>query len=239
MALDLPSPRDKVCWTEAGGNAGSVSVYDWDGAQWSIMPGTPVLGEYSTHEIGRAVKLNGDGTRLLYTSQGDKNLHIYDYDGSTWSFLTSTDPHEERDNYGFGDQVRITRDGTKAMTMLGHDTNGARVYTPPMPAPPAPPAPPPATGKVHLYDWDEASGNWTELPLSPLKGDAAGDLFGYWLAMSDDGKTLSVGAPGRSDDEGYARVFTLGVETLSRIYAPPSPPVLRGGAAGHVGAPVL
>ena len=32
---------------------------------------------------------------------------------------------------GFGDQVRITRDGTKAMTMLGHDTNGARVYDAP------------------------------------------------------------------------------------------------------------
>ena len=107
---------------------------------------------------------------------------------------------------------------------MTYDTNA--VYDAPLDAVDSPPAPPPPTGKVHLYDWDEASGNWTELPLSPLKGDAAGDLFGYWLAMSDDGKTLSVGAPGRSDDEGYARVFTLGVETLSRIHAPPSPPVL-------------
>ena len=83
------------------------------------------------------------------------------------------------------------------------------------------------TGKVHLYDWDEASGNWTELPLSPLKGDAAGDLFGYWLAMSDDGKTALGGRAGAERRRGLrARVFTLGVETLSRIYAPPSPPVL-------------
>ena len=104
-------------------------------------------------------------------------------------------------------------------------------YTPPYDAPivDSPPAPPPATGKVHLYDWDEASGNWTELPLSPLKGDAAGDLFGYgsrWRRRQDPlGGRRGGGRRGlRARLHAWRRDGAPG--------APPSPPLLAG-AAGH------
>ena len=84
----------------------------------------------------------------------------------------------------------------------------------------SPPAPPPPTGKVHLYDWDEAKRQLDRAAAGQLKARRGGRPLRLLAAMSDDGKTALGGRAGAERRRGLARVFTLGVGTLSRIHAP-------------------
>ena len=65
-----------------------------------------------------------------------------------------------------------------------------------------------ASNSGGVYVFTRSGGSWSQ-PGSPIKAtDAAlGDRFGSAVALSNDGNTLAVGAPGRNVDAGSAYVF--------------------------------
>ncbi len=73
-------------------------------------------------------------------------------------------------------------------------------------------------GGPDLDDCDGGPGNntilscggpqWTQVG-GDINGEAAGDLFGYSVAMSSDGNTVITGALGNGEDAGHARVYRL------------------------------
>ena len=65
------------------------------------------------------------------------------------------------------------------------------------------------SGHVRVFDWDHATGTWTQLG-GDIDGEAAGDASGYSVAMSSDGSRLAVGAPGNDaggNFAGHVRAF--------------------------------
>lgn len=55
--------------------------------------------------------------------------------------------------------------------------------------------------------------SWDLLGGDDIDGQAAGDLSGYSVSLSSDGKTVAVGGPGNNNDNGdysgHVRVYTL------------------------------
>jgi hypothetical protein len=67
-----------------------------------------------------------------------------------------------------------------------------------------------------FFLWREANnggdaGHWTQIGQN-ITGEAIGNYFGWSVSLSDDGKTIAVGAPGNNgngDDSGYVRVYRM------------------------------
>jgi len=73
------------------------------------------------------------------------------------------------------------------------------------------------SGRVDVYFWDEGSTNYEPLG-EPIIGKAAGDMFGVSVALSEDGKTLAIGARGNDDNgsySGHVKLFSLQDDRLS------------------------
>ncbi len=61
-----------------------------------------------------------------------------------------------------------------------------------------------------VYVFTRAAGVWTQQAYIKASNTAAGDQFGFSVALSGDGNTLAVGAIGRSIQAGAVYVFTRG-----------------------------
>ena len=69
--------------------------------------------------------------------------------------------------------------------------------------------PSPYSGQVGVYERDETTQTWIQLG-GDIVGEAASDQFGKSVSLSDDGKTVAIGAPfndGNGIDSGHVRVY--------------------------------
>jgi FG-GAP repeat len=66
----------------------------------------------------------------------------------------------------------------------------------------------PDAGHVSVYSINSTSGNWTQVGLD-IAGDATGDLSGFSVAMSADGKTIAIGSPYTTSYSGHVRVYSI------------------------------
>lgn len=99
---------------------------------------------------------------------------------------------------GFGTSVALSGDGnTLAVGAPGEDGTFSN------------------SGAVYVFT--RSGGSWIQ-PGSPIKATspALGDRFGSAVALSNDGNTLAVGAPGRNADAGSAYVFVRSGDTWTQ-----------------------
>ena len=146
-------------------------------------------------DFGSAVALSADGATALIGAPQDDNpaadqgaAYVFLFDGTNWNLQQKLSANAGEAGESFGSAVAL--DGTSAL-VGGIGTHlrpgSARVFT--------------------------RSGNtWTQQErLVDNEDGAAGDSFGYSIAMSDDGDTVLVGVPGDDvntrQDQGSAYVF--------------------------------
>ncbi|TNF66425.1 MAG: DUF4347 domain-containing protein [Gammaproteobacteria bacterium] len=196
---------------DAGGNAGHVRVYDWDGANW-VQVGADLDGLAADDWFGKSVSLSEDGNRLAVGAfRSDVSaLHsgqviVYDWNGAAWIQAGSTiDGVVIQDN--LGQQVSLSSDGLRmALSVIGDDTNGS------------------SSGKVNIYDWNADTNDWELVGASTafgadILGEASPDALGWSLALTADGSRIVIGAPfndGNGANSGHVRVFELTSATLT------------------------
>ena len=66
-------------------------------------------------------------------------------------------------------------------------------------------------GHARVYQMDDSDSIWKQLGQD-IDGVSAGDLSGSSVSLSDDGKTLAIGATGNSDNgtySGHVRVYQM------------------------------
>lgn len=74
-----------------------------------------------------------------------------------------------------------------------------------------------SAGRVDIYEYSQSTG-WSAGPIQTIVSPAgAGSTFGYDLAMTRDGKTLVVSAPGADSESGITYVYSY--STLSGTYS--------------------
>jgi hypothetical protein len=207
-----------------GSDAGHVRVYTFDGDAW-VQQGGDIDGEAANDQSGYAVALSGDGKTLAIGATGNDgngsyagHVRVYTFDGDAWVQLGDDINGEARyDRSGYA--VALSGDGkTLAIGANGNDGNGR------------------SAGHVRVYAWDVDGSAWVQQG-GDIDGEAANDQSGYAVALSDNGKTLAIGANGNDGNGSYAghvRVYVAGASpTLVGM-----PDDLMVEAAGPSGTPV-
>jgi len=133
--------------------------------------------------FGQSVAISNDGQTAVIGSYGNRNVYIYKKNGRYWFYeatISGLSTYIEFSRHSIG----ISRDGSRIVV-------GSRAYSS-------------YTGIVLIYD-RPGGGIWTSTSAAAatiLASDgAAGDAFGYDVAISGNGNVVVAGAYG-DDDEG-------------------------------------
>ncbi len=172
-----------------GGNSGHVRMYHLDdgGTNWEQI-GDDIDGDAADDELGWSVSLSGNGTIVVIGAPGagvneirtgGAKVYRIDSAGSSWEKLGET-IYGDNDGDRFCESVDISSDGyTVAIgssQYINYDTGYARVFS------------------LEGGDNSSDAGHWKQIGQN-ITGEAIGDYFGSSVSLSDDGKTIAIGAP--------------------------------------------
>lgn len=154
--------------------------------------GNSFFGDAANDYFGYSTSLSGDGKTLAVGAYGNGyngyksgqiNIYRRGDDGLSWDQVGDSISGGAGDELG---TVSLSEDGK--ILAIGAEQNGP--------------------GYVKVYKLDESSSQF--LLLQTITGESGGDKFGYYFALSFDGKTLAVGAyQGGGNRAGYVKVFQM------------------------------
>ena len=189
------------------GTDGCVSVYDWDGSNWTSYYNT--LDNSVSSFRGRSVAINSVGNVIIYSSDygsGYKGRLTptcfiaslqYNY-GS--NFDTSIDGESNDDE--FGQSVAMNANGRRFVAGAPlNDGNGTD------------------SGSVRVHCFNIGLNQWSQIG-SDIDGEFAGDQFGYSVAMNAIGNRIVAGAPyndTNGTDSGSVRIFSWNGSTWTKL----------------------
>ncbi|MDA9825938.1 flagellin [Porticoccaceae bacterium] len=177
-----------------GTDAGHARVYDWNGSSW-VQRSNDIDGQSAADYSGQSVSISDDGNTMALSSPGNNSngndsghVRIFTWSGTAWIAVGNPIVGESAEDQI--NNVSISTDGeTIAVGATGNDGNGAD------------------SGHVRVYNWNGTA--WTQIG-DDINGEAAGDMSGYSVALSDAGDTVAIGAPandGSGSNAGHVRLY--------------------------------
>ena len=153
--------------------------------------GSDIDGERET-ELGSSVSLSNDGNIVAIAHLRIGLVQVYSYDGIQSEWIIMGDDLGSEGNI-FGNAVSLADDGkTLAVGSPGNDSGGDN------------------SGRVIIYRYDDDLNSWIQVG-SDIVGENPGDFSGESLSLSNDGKTVAIGAAGNDgngDNSGHVRVYS-------------------------------
>ena len=200
VALSVDGSTALVGGPRDDGAVGAAWAFTRSGSTWSQQGGKLVgSGETGAGEFGRSVALAADGsTALVGVPEEDAatgGVWVLARSGGVWSQQGSKLSGGEEDNSEFGVLVALSADGDTAL-VGGWNDDGR---------------------KGAAWVFTRAGGVWSQQgPKLVGAGVSAGDGFGTSVALSADGGTALIGAPGNEGRRGAAWVFTRSGSTWTQ-----------------------
>ena len=185
----------------SGVNAGHVRVYEYHNSAW-VQIGADIDGDSHSADdrIGYSVSISADGSRLAVGAPGNDaggsdtgNTRVYEYNNGAWMQIGADIPGEARADLS-GRSVSISSDGSRVA--IGAIYNDATVVHADS-----------RHGHVRVYE--DNNGAWAQVGAD-IDGEAAGDLSGWSVSISDDGSRVAVGAiwnDGNGAQAGHVRIY--------------------------------
>jgi hypothetical protein len=174
---------------DEGPDDGAAYLYVESSGTWPSTPTASFIAPAGANDfLGQSVALSGDGQTALI---GDLNGAELVTASSGWSstpaaVFTDPGPSPRQDNFAVS--LALSDDGQTALIGAnGTSFNG------------------PGTGAAYLYVMSPASG-WSDTPTAAFYGGPQ-DGAGISVALSGDGQTALLGAPGANDADGAAYLF--------------------------------
>lgn len=189
---DVPAACPSGC-----NDKGSATVFVRTGEAWSLEQTLLASDGVEGDHLGASVAMTGDGTRALVGAWGRAgSARVFVRTGAVWTEEALLVASDAQIDDRFGVSVAITADGSTALvgadrddTAAGANAGSARVFV--------------RTGSA-----------WTETASLAAADDAAGDQFGYSVAISGDGTRALVGSVLDDTDDGLdagsVGLFVLG-----------------------------
>jgi hypothetical protein len=179
-----------------GTDAGHARVFEYhQGSSTWIQLGGDIDGEAAGDHFGVSVALSSDGTRLAVgahlndgTGSNAGHVRVFDWSGSAWTQVGADIDGEAADD-NFGVSVALSSDGTR-LAVGGYLNDGT------------------GSNAGHVRVFDLVGSTWTQVG-GDIDGEAAGDFFGFSVALSSDGTRLAVSASATGSNAGHVRVFDL------------------------------
>ena len=137
-----------------------------------------------TDQFGKDVSLSGDGNTAIVGTPGEDTggynagaAYIFTRSGSTWTQQAKIQASDAQESDSFGHVTALSLDGNTAIVGApNEDTGGSNA------------------GAAYIFT--RSGSTWTEQAKIQSFEKQAGDLFGLAVALSNDGNTAIVGAPG-------------------------------------------
>ena len=151
-------------------DAGSAQVYNYDGTSWNQI-GQTLYGKIQNADLGSAVSINNDGSRIAIgePDNGNGNVRIYDYSNSLWVQLGS-DIGGENSGDAFGVSLSLDADGDRVIIGAeGNDDGGSDA------------------GHTRIYEY--SSGSWSQ-----LGSDIDGDTLTFEASVDGNGSAAIEGS---------------------------------------------
>ena len=188
--------------------SGHVRVYEYASGAWSQL-GADIDGEAAGDKSGISVSLSDDGTIMAIGAFNNSNgngtdaghVRVYQYASGSWSQLGSDIDGEGAVDYS-GNSVSLSDDGT--IVAIGAPNNSGSGIS---------------SGHVRVYGY--SNGSWSQLGAD-IDAEAADDLSGQSVSLSDDGTIVAIGAYGNDGNgswSGHVRVYGYSNGSWSQIGA--------------------
>lgn len=170
--------------------AGQVYTYTRAGSVWT-QESTLVLADAAGGDsFGVTASIAADSSRLVVGAYGKivggvsgaGQVYTYTRSGATWVLETTLSAADKAAGDGFGITVSVDATATRLAVGARSRENGALTDS----------------GKVYFYT--RTGTTWTEESTLMAPDAAAGDWFGWGLALSSDGTLLAVGRAFRTVD---------------------------------------
>jgi FG-GAP repeat len=176
----------------ANHDKGAAWVFTRSGSTWNRGPELRGAGAIGASHFGRSVSLSSDGDTALITGPWDDHesgsVWVFTRSGDTW---TQQGPKllsgEAASSEQFGRSAALSGDGATAL--IGAPGHGE------------------SRGAAWVFSLRDGAWERRELPLSADE-PAEGEAFGHSVALSGDGTTALIGAPGHETNEGAVWAFT-------------------------------
>jgi len=179
-AVDIDGDRIAVGayeYEDQGNSDGAVVIFDKVGAEWERTQ--TILPELNgARRFGNAVALNGDRLAIgaYLTSQssgsGPGSAHVYVRNGATWQSEFAVRSPDGGVDVEFGYSIGLSGDVMVVGAPQNNNSSNVR------------------TGAAFVFTRE--GGSWVQLVRLTPEGGAAGDRFGYSVAI--DGDTILVGS---------------------------------------------
>ncbi|MGO9951244.1 MAG: PKD domain-containing protein [Dissulfurispiraceae bacterium] len=188
---------------------GAAYVFALSGSTWVQQQKLTDPDNVKGNSFASSVALSGDGNTALINTYNDATkgpgVYVYALSGMTFTLQQELSPPQgDPDSAGpdFGASLAISSNGNTALTsssLTDSTQNFTEVFDP---------------GITYVYT--RSGGTWSlQQELTASDGTKL-DGFGDGLAISGDGNTALIGAPGKNSDMGAAYVFTLSGGTWSQ-----------------------
>ena len=178
-------------------NVGKVTVFRLNGNnQWQKLGGE-ITGSASGDQAGFSVSLSGDGNVVAigipWADDGDRDdvglVRLYRRTNNQWTLIHEIRGKGSMDNFGYS--ISIDKNGETIVIgafqndgIAGDNSGHVRVY------------------RQQMNDWKQIGDD--------IEGDNKGDLFGYSVSISADGKSFASSAILNGDNgpySGHVKVF--------------------------------
>eukprot|EP00970_Alexandrium_tamarense_P001526 scaffold162_cov206-Alexandrium_tamarense.AAC.2 len=187
-------------------NTGAVYLYKHDGNHWVFMQRLIASDGDAGDRFGFAVALSGTGHLVVGAVYDDDKgsdsgavyLFTLNSSSNTWGDQKKIVASDGAEYDWFGEAVAISGTGHLVVGARQDDDMGSW------------------SGSVYLYTLNSTSNTWGDERKIVASDGAAGDLFGYSVAISGSGH-LVVGAP--LDDERAGAVYLYTLNSTSNTWA--------------------
>lgn len=179
--------RANGAWTQqAYVKASHPDMFDNFGRALALSADGKTLAVGATGEASAAKGVAGDPKDNTANSSGA--VYVYSRDQDTWSQQAYVKASNTQPLTMFGSAIALSADGgvmavgssreNSGATGIDGDQEGTTAYL---------------SGAVYVFI--RQGTQWSQASYLKASNTGAGDLFGHSVALSDDGKTLAVGAP--------------------------------------------
>jgi len=193
-------------------NAGAVYLFTRAGATWSQSHYVKASSTGSDRAFGHDVSVSRDGTAFAAGANGEDSaatgingnqadvsqpnagaVYVFRAGNGTWTQEAYVKASRSTSNVQFGITLALDADGTtlavggpgESSAATGIDGNQDDASAS-------------ASGAVYVFE--RTNGLWAQQAYIKASNTQSGDLFGICVALSDDGNTLAVGAPGEDSN---------------------------------------
>ncbi|SDW09262.1 Por secretion system C-terminal sorting domain-containing protein [Lutibacter oricola] len=191
-----------------GSNSGHVRVYRYNNSSWSLL-GNDIDGPVAGDQSGWSVSLAGDGNSVAVGAPendgvfngGEVRVYKYNTTSSLWDQVGNDIIGQSAGNKS-GWSVSLSTDG--GIVGIGSYLNSTNGFN---------------SGHVRIFKFNSANNLWEQLG-NDINGSFNIDYFGRSLSLSNDGKTIAVGAngnDGNGSNSGHVRIFKFDESNWNQV----------------------